>query len=103
MDKQLPLTRQQLAREFQWELFPAAIQERLYRHYTTFVHEGDWHLAERDIQSASNTLEYLVLGARIDGCVSEHRGYFGEASATDLAEMVQQFRDLSSRGDHHPA
>ena len=95
--QQHPLTREQLAKEYQWSLFPAPIQERLYRHYLTHTHEGDLHMAERDIQSASNTLEWLVLGARIEGCLSEHRGYFGEASTADLTGILQQFRGLHRR------
>jgi hypothetical protein len=90
------LTQEHLARAYQWSLFPAPIQERLYQHYLTHIHQGDLRMAASDIQSASNTLEWLVLGARIDGCLNEHYRYFGEASTADLVDMVQQLRELQT-------
>jgi hypothetical protein len=97
MSNQEALTREQLAREFQWALFPGTIKERLYHHYLMFTHDGNLQEAERDIQSASNTLEWLTKGARIDSCLNEHRSYFGQASTDDLIEIVQQLRDLQKQ------
>lgn len=100
-----PLAREHLAKAYQWSLFPAPIQERLYQHYLTHTHQGDLRMTERDIQSASNTLEWLVLGARIEGCLHEHHHYFGEASTADLVDIVQQLRELqkSSTTDQRPS
>lgn len=97
MSTQQPLTREQLAKEYQWSLFPAPIQERLYRHYLTHTHEGNLRLAERDIQSASDTLSWALQEARLDPFLKEHRGYFGPASTDDLADILKQFRDLQQQ------
>lgn len=66
MSTQQPLTREQLAKEYQWSQFPEATQERLYTHYGRFTHEGDLTLAERDIQSASDALSWVLQGTRLD-------------------------------------
>ncbi len=105
MDNSQPRTREHLTQAYQWSLFPEAIQERLYRHYLTSMHGGNLREAELDIQSASNTLEWLIQGARIDGCLREHRGYFGEASTADLADIVEQFHALQQQptNDQRPS
>ncbi|MGH2497584.1 MAG: hypothetical protein ACRDIV_23020 [Ktedonobacteraceae bacterium] len=94
-----PLTRELLAKEYQWSQFPEAIQQRLYIHYTTFVHEGDLRLAERDIQSASDALSWVILGTRLAPFLIEHRQWFGEASTDDLADMAKQLVALSHPSD----
>jgi hypothetical protein len=101
---QQPLTRDQLAQEYQWEVFPEAIQVRLYSHYTTFTHDGNLRLAVSDIQSASDTLSWQLQGARLDAFLSEHRGYFGQASAEDVADMVQLLATLRQKPTNdHPS
>jgi hypothetical protein len=91
MDSSQLLTREQLAKTYQWSLYPEPIQERLYAHYVKFIHEGNQNFAESDSQSATSMLEKLVQGERIDGCLSDHLGYFGQASADDVADIIQQF------------
>ncbi len=97
MSQQQPLTREQLAQEYQWSQFPEAIQELLYRHYTTFDHAGDLRLAAADIQSVSDTLSWLVQGARLGAFLEEHRTYFGQASTDDLADMARQLAALRQK------
>ena len=90
MSNQQPLTREQLANEYQWSQFPEAIQERLSAHYVTFNHAGNFQRAERDIQSATDALFWVKRGEPLAPFLKEHRRYFGEESAADLADMAEQ-------------
>ena len=96
MSNQQALTRDQLAKEYQWSQFPEAIQVRLYQHYLEHSHEGDLNLAERDIQSASDALSWVMLGSRLDPFLKEHREWFGAASTDDLADMAKQLTALQT-------
>lgn len=97
MSTQHPLTCEQLTKEYQWSQFPEAIQERLYRHYTTFDYAGNLRRATSDIQSVSDTLSQLLQGARPEPFLAEHRRYFGQASTDDLAGMAQQLAVLQQK------
>jgi len=94
-----PRTREQLAQEYQWSQFPEAIQQRLYVHYTGFAHEGNLRLAASDIQSASDTLSWVLQGVRLAPFLKEHRDYFGQASTDDLADMARQLVTLQHTPD----
>jgi hypothetical protein len=59
-------------------------------HYLTFSHEGNLQRAERDIQSAVDTLSWVNQGEPLAPFLKEHRRYFGEESTADLADMAQQ-------------
>lgn len=94
MSNQQSLTQEQLTNEYQWSHFPEAIQERLYTHYVTFNHAGNLQRAERDIQSASDTLSWVSQGEPLAPFLKEHRRYFGEESANDLADIAQHLLNL---------
>lgn len=98
MSTQQPLAREQLAKAYQWSQFPDATQERLYAHYLEHTHD-DLDLAERDIQSASDALSWMMLGSRLDPFLKEHRDWFGEASTADLADMAKQLTSLQHSPD----
>ncbi len=96
---QQPLTREQVAQKYQWSTFPEEIQKRLFEHYQTFTHEGDLKRAESDLQSATNTLDWLLSDAHIDTCLAEHQAYFGEASAKDTARIAKELHRLKRHTD----
>lgn len=99
MDNQQPLTREQLAERYQWGQFPAAIQERLFAHYGKFTYGGNLTLAERDIQSASDALSWVMQGSRLAPFLKEHRQWFGDDSTDDLADMAKQLAALQQASD----
>jgi hypothetical protein len=87
-----PLTREELARQFQWDQFSPQLQASLYRHYTTFTHDGNLQLARADIQSASDTLSWVLQGQPATAFLGEHRQYFGVESTNDLEAMIAAAR-----------
>jgi hypothetical protein len=89
MSNQQPCTREQLADEYHWSQFPESIQERLYAHYVAYSHQGNFQRAERDIQSATDALSWVNRGEPLAPFLKEHRRYFGEASAADLADIAE--------------
>ena len=97
MSNQQALTREQLAKAYQWNQFPEAIQQQLYQHYLEHTHDGDLELAERDIQSASDALSWVMLGSRLDAFLKEHRQWFGEDSTNDLADIAKQLTALQQK------
>ena len=91
-----PLNAEELSTKYQWDQFPQEIQTRLYAHYLEFNHEGNLRKAERDVQSASDTLSWAQQQARLDPLLEEHLHYFEQPSTDDLVALIHSLQQSPS-------
>ncbi len=98
--QQQPLTREGLAKLYQWNSFPQSIQEKLYQHYLTYTHNGE-SLQRADIQSVSDTLSWVSQGQPLARFVGDHLQYFGTESTGDLKRLAQELTQLK-QGEQVP-